>query len=89
MQWKKRERYEHKVGHLVKNEMDWAEVTDFVKILDRFNEPFFIEVHGLMDKTWSRSNIETESVRITSCYRVQRRENPFSSGFQYSTGSWK
>ena len=42
--------------------MDWSEVTDFVKILSRFNEPLFIEVHGLMDKKLIRSNIEIESV---------------------------
>ena len=68
--------------------MDWGEVTDFVKILDRFNEPFFIEVHGLMDKTLSGSNIGIESVQTTSCRGVQHRENPFRPGFQYSACSW-
>ena len=67
--------YEHEVGyevgHLTENEMDWGEVTDFVKIPDRFNEPLFIDVHGLMDKTLIESNIEVESVRTTSFRGVQ------------------
>ena len=46
--------------------MDWSEVTDFVKILDWFDEPLFIKVRGLMDKTLTGSNIEIESVQTTS-----------------------
>jgi hypothetical protein len=69
--------------------MDWGDVREFVKMLNRFNEPLFIEVHGLMGQELSESNIVIEGVRTASCCGVQHRENPFSSGFQYSACSWK
>ena len=39
--------------HNQKDEVDWCEVMDFVKILNWLDELFFIEVHGLTDKTLS------------------------------------
>ena len=70
MQWKTEQRVRTWSQTLAEDEMDWSEVTDFVKILSQFNEPLFIEVHGLMDKKLIRSNIEIESVRTTSCCGV-------------------
>ena len=65
------EGYEHEVRHLTKDEMDWCGLTDSVENLDRFNDPFFIEVHGLMDKRLTRLNNEIESLWTTFCCQVE------------------